>query len=460
MFTREQVQAMAPDASSLKAANGLASDNKWISLGANGQAIWGECKGSGAKPYQTQVELPSAVTRCSCPSRKFPCKHALALLLMSAQQVPRMASASEPPQWVTEWLASRQERAAKREEKAANTKPADPAKLAANAAKRQNTRWQRMENGAQELQRWLTDQFQRGFASFEHKQSKNWQDIAARMVDAQAPGLARYIQNALQIMLSGKDQQQYAIEQLGLLQLLLTAALRKQELSQAQQADVQTAMGWALDKEDIQLRTTPVTDQWLVLGQKMHELDARLTERRIWLWGQTTKQYALLLDFAFQGRGLEWLWKNNQSYQATLAYYPGSVPMRAISIHQGKPIPAQPGTGANTSTDWPDIASTQSFELASTMYAMNPWLPQVPVLLPETHIIPIPDENKWLAHTTEGYYYLSIQDKAAWELMAYTAGQPLTLFAEWNGRNLCPLSAKSQQHKNRQPWFNLNEGGF
>jgi SWIM zinc finger len=43
--------------------------------------VWGLCAGSGKRPYQTVVDLTGPAYKCSCPSRKFPCKHALALLL-------------------------------------------------------------------------------------------------------------------------------------------------------------------------------------------------------------------------------------------------------------------------------------------------------------------------------------------------------------------------------------------
>ncbi len=125
-LNRDQVLALAPDASSAKAATGLLADGKWDTLGADARALWGECKGSGAKPYQVQVELGALASRCSCPSRKFPCKHGLALMLMYAQGNPRFASASAPPDWVTQWLVSRQERSAKKEAAAASPSRSNP----------------------------------------------------------------------------------------------------------------------------------------------------------------------------------------------------------------------------------------------------------------------------------------------------------------------------------------------
>ncbi len=45
----------------------------------------GLCQGSGRQPYQARVDLAEPAFKCSCPSRKFPCKHGLALLLLFAK---------------------------------------------------------------------------------------------------------------------------------------------------------------------------------------------------------------------------------------------------------------------------------------------------------------------------------------------------------------------------------------
>ncbi|HYE72970.1 MAG TPA: SWIM zinc finger family protein, partial [Blastocatellia bacterium] len=52
-LTSEQIIALAPDASSAKAGQGLANARHWVTLGCNDQFVWGECQGSGKTPYQT-----------------------------------------------------------------------------------------------------------------------------------------------------------------------------------------------------------------------------------------------------------------------------------------------------------------------------------------------------------------------------------------------------------------------
>jgi len=52
-------------------------------ISGDGTLLLGECPGSGKSPYSCSVDFinPNApVSRCTCPSRRFPCKHCVALL--------------------------------------------------------------------------------------------------------------------------------------------------------------------------------------------------------------------------------------------------------------------------------------------------------------------------------------------------------------------------------------------
>src|SRR5438477_1436679 len=120
-LTIEQVTALAPDASSAAAAKKLATPAAWRGLGQNATALWGECQGSAL--YQVRVDLADLTAKCSCPSRKFPCKHAIGLLLLAAT-TPAALPGSEPPEWVSDWLGRRATAAGRREEK--KTQQGDP----------------------------------------------------------------------------------------------------------------------------------------------------------------------------------------------------------------------------------------------------------------------------------------------------------------------------------------------
>src|SRR5512145_897060 len=131
---RDQIIALSPDAAAAKAAQELTTLRKWVTLGAGETALWGECQGSGAKPYQVSIDLTGPAFKCSCPSRKFPCKHGIGLFLILAQQ-PGILTEKSPPPWTIEWLSKRVEKEEKKASKLAEPeKPVDPEGAAKAAA--------------------------------------------------------------------------------------------------------------------------------------------------------------------------------------------------------------------------------------------------------------------------------------------------------------------------------------
>lgn len=192
-----------------------------------------------------------------------------------------------------------------------------------------------------------------------------------------------------------------------------------------------------MDKEEVlsglQEHTITIEDQWLVIGQITEQLeDDRLTERRIWFYGKNSKKYALLLDFAFQGKGFESTWHNQHSYQATLKYYPSQAPLRVLVVeHDPQPF---------SQINWPQITLQNSIDHTSALFAMVPWLARAPIFLPNTKIILYADQ--WLLQTQTGVFDLNICDSDAWMLLAFSGGKLLDIFAEWNGNELTPLSAQ------------------
>ena len=78
-LTTNKITELAPDQASLNAAHKLMKPGKWPTLAQHGDLVWGECQGSGANPYRTVFDRSNAGYKCTCPSRKFPCKHVLAV---------------------------------------------------------------------------------------------------------------------------------------------------------------------------------------------------------------------------------------------------------------------------------------------------------------------------------------------------------------------------------------------
>jgi hypothetical protein len=144
-LTSEGVAALAPDAKVAAAGKKLGTPKFWQSLGCNQEALWGECRGSAV--YQVRVDLSDLAVKCSCPSRKQPCKHVIGLLFLSLEATP---SETSSPDWVTDWLARRAAR--KRAGASAETAPDPEAK-----EKRAKKQLSRVAAGLEALDLWMED---------------------------------------------------------------------------------------------------------------------------------------------------------------------------------------------------------------------------------------------------------------------------------------------------------------
>ena len=105
----------------------------------DGGLYWAQCAGSGKTPYRVSIDwtVPEApVCRCSCPSRQFPCKHALGL--MFEQLAGKPFETAEIPQDIAEKRAKQAARAAKKEESAGS--PPKPKRVNAAAQKKKLTK--------------------------------------------------------------------------------------------------------------------------------------------------------------------------------------------------------------------------------------------------------------------------------------------------------------------------------
>ncbi|MEG0922890.1 MAG: SWIM zinc finger family protein [Comamonas sp.] len=430
LATEAEVLALSPDAASSKAAKGLQSISKWPSVGSNDAAVWGECQGSGSKPYQTQVDLSGPAFKCSCPSRKFPCKHGLALMLLrAAHQVPE---GGDQPEWVNSWLGSRQDKVEKKEAKAAAiaaAPPPDPEALAKQQTKRDDKRWDKVSAGMQELSLWMQDMVRTGLASQagDSHTRQHWNTMAARMVDAQATGMAARIKEAWELIESHPQWARDLLVQLGHWQLLVDAVERRESLSPETRADVMAALGWPMDKAEVQARGEAVQDDWLVVGVRMIEREGRLTERRVWLQGLQTGRMALVLDYSQGGRGFESAWVAANHYRCTLNFYPGQAALRAIAAN------GMQGMDGNGAAPLTTAVLGDTLQNLSQRIAGNPLQHVQPLWCTQAHLLFVGGQwmAAWQQSSTQAPVPVAIADDEAWHLLAVTGGAPLVLFGEW-----------------------------
>jgi hypothetical protein len=433
VWTRDDVLRLAPDAGSAKSGQDLGQPRKWVSLGHDGVALWGECQGSGAKPYRVQVELAEPAFKCSCPSRKFPCKHGLGLMLILAT-TPDAVGSLERPDWVSEWLASRAERASKAAER--KERPAAPRDPAAQA-KRRAQRIERARIGLADLSVWICDLIRAGLTAVPSKGFEYFDGQARRMVDAQAPGVARLVRNLGSLAAGGAGWQRPFLEQLSLVYLLARAVERFDALPENVRADVESAVGIATAADE--LTPLPATaDVWQVIAQEV-EWEDRLRVERTWLYGVKTKRPALVLQFAHGTAAFDAALSPGTQIEGELVYYPGSGPRAAVRD-------IRPTGTALKSLD--GCASLDELlDIYSTAIAANLWQEELCVAIKGVRPAR-QDDAWWIVDSTGAALPARVREVEGLLLLAISGGMPVDLAAAYDGRAIRPLAvvAMGQWH--------------
>ncbi|MFD0630978.1 SWIM zinc finger family protein [Catenulispora yoronensis] len=411
-WTAAQVNSLAPDASSQKAGAKLGVPGPWSDTGhqESERLLWGDCKGSGSKPYQVTVSVADSDTAysCTCPSRKFPCKHALGLLLLWAAGT--IAAAEELPDRVEAWAASRKDRA----EKSAARSAAKAEKAAADpegAAKRAAQRAERVGNGLADLDRWLTDQIAAGISDSGTLSYSAVDPVAKRLVDAQAPGVANRVRTLASARSSAGDRWPDAVlTEFARLHLLCEAWSRLAELPPPMRDTVRRRVGISVDADAVRRDGERVADRWHVLGTRDRAAD-KLTERRIWLRGAESGRLALLLAFGAMQQAPTLALPVGAVYDAEMAFHSEALPLRA-QMESGELVDVAAVPTGGTLQDAAD-----AFAAA---LAVDPWQEGWPVVV----VRAVPDRAGELSDAEGRRVPLICEETALWRLLAVSGATP------------------------------------
>lgn len=410
-LTEDHIFALAPDEASKKAGQGLAIPSKWVTRGINEKTLWGECQGSGSKPYQTQVDLTAMAFKCSCPSRKFPCKHGLGLLLLCARN-PNLFINADMPMWVNDWINKRSEKEEKKTEKA--DKPVDEVAH----AKRQQAREQKVSAGISELLIWIKDIVRNGILTVPEKNAAYWDNMSRRMVDAQATGLAALIKELSATNFWNEGWQSSFMDDLLRLYIVAESYQHLPAINPALQQDIRTVIGFTINQDELK-QQAGIIDTWLVLGKESTE-EQQLTIEQNWLYGMQTNQYALVLQFITKGQTTQLSLTPGMYLQAELAYFPSTIPYRAIIKNHTTLNNTQAPVKQHYS-GWKEVAAHET-ELNSQL----PFRNTMPCIV--ASLTPVHYQKQWWLQDAEGFMcQISAGFKDLWQLMAISGGQPLTM---------------------------------
>jgi hypothetical protein len=459
------IEDLAPDQSSLAAAKKLLSANNWPMLGQSQahDSIWGQCKGSGANPYLTMADVVNHGYKCTCPSRKFPCKHVLALMWIYNGNSSSFAP-SEPPEWVMEWLSRRRRPAAV--SAAEETLPAKPAKdiqaaeteakavladtsadaeaLAKKAEQKQQraiqtelSTQQAVQDGLAELELWIRDQLRTGLMGLSKALRERTRRISARLVDAKAPVLASRIDELYSMSAHYPLERQvgYVLQELAAW-LLLSRAYQLNP----KDPDARRALIGAENREQLEtLQCQKIKGRWLCLGEKIETRRDGLVSHSSYLWPLDTANDsslltpALLLDHhpASVGKRQSSLRAGTQ-LEGELVFYPSRLPQRALLADYSIAHATTPTTAA-----WQTIAAQSVSAQLLAVRQQLPWALDVAVLVGPCSLLSDDQHNYWLKTAQE---IIPLSNSS---IPAPAGGPLLNAFIVWNGQQAEVLTAVS-----------------
>jgi hypothetical protein len=299
------------------------------------------------------------------------------------------------------------------------------------ARRRAERRAERITAGATELERRLADLLRAGLAGAEQAGYGLWEETAARMVDAQASGLASRVRELGAIPSSGPDWPVRLLEESALLHLLNRAWLRREQLPDGLAATVRARTGLSATPSG-----PPIRDRWLVLTQ-YDTPDSRLTTRRIWLYGADSHRTALVLSYGAAGRAPELALPVGLALEAEVSPYPGGARQRAAL---GERFAAPVATDIRP----PGVSTAQATARYGTALRDDPWLESVPVTL--DRVVPARDGDAWQLADADEDTALPLTPAVRsrpglWRLVALSGGAPVKVFGECGHRGFTPLTA-------------------
>jgi hypothetical protein len=272
-ITQHFIEAAAPNAEAAKNGRGLLLKNKFLTLHHSpDETLWfGRCQGSGKTPYLCSADFAvpeKPVYRCTCPSRQFPCKHALGLLYALAEG-KKFTSAEVP-----EELAAKREKVAARVEK--QKADADQPVKINKAALAKKIKAQ--VDGIDLLEKLTQDIVRLGIGNMNAKTAHELEEQARQLGNAYLPGAQAALRNYTKLFYSAEGEERTVAGREAVYSEALDQTCRLHALIRKGRAYLQTRLG---DPE-----LAPETDTgiaaWLGHAWQLRELkEAGLVEENV-----------------------------------------------------------------------------------------------------------------------------------------------------------------------------------
>jgi hypothetical protein len=456
-----KIEALAPDQAALDAARHLLKAATWPTLACDDAGlVWGEAQGSGATPYRVVVSELDAGNKCTCPSRKFPCKHSLALMWVRAEGKLTFVTGT-PPQWVNDWLSRRRgpspatptagagPRASFGDgisggEGVAASDPKAEARAVAQRGRKRQEREATILAGLDELDLWLSDQLERGIAFFVANAASACRPIVKRLVDAQAAALATRLDSLPSRLFSipEAERPEAAVIELGILHLIAEAYRRQDALDPALCEDVRQIVGWTQTRDALLADATAVRSagRWHVIASRTEVQPDKLRRRETWLWrenGGDGLRFAVLMDF-IPLLGAATGWMVGETFEADIVYFGSPVPLRALIATQTSPT-----STAQAIPMRPEAGLAQAWQVYEEALGARPWLGDWPLLFKSARVRRS-GEALFLTDPADAGLCLPIVPDQAANVLPLAEAEVVDGIGIWDGRRIRLTRAETE----------------
>lgn len=182
-ITEEFVRTNAPNSTALNNARKISNSGgfKKLCRSADETLIFGECYGSGSKPYSASVDFSgdTPVFRCSCPSRQIPCKHCLAIMF------DWLSEKSFAIEEIPDDVKRKRDKIAKKAEKDSNDAESSAPKKQNKSAAAKKLKKQR--EGLELAEDFVKDILNRGVCSVTNAVCEQYRSLAKQLGDYYLP---------------------------------------------------------------------------------------------------------------------------------------------------------------------------------------------------------------------------------------------------------------------------------
>jgi len=190
-------------------------------------------------------------------------------------------------------------------------------------------RMQNVQDGIVELKSWMDDLYRTGIGNIPSQGAIFFSDIIAKMIDAQAPGLAAILRKMAANDYQDNNSLEKLLRSLTQLKLLLACFDQREEISENLLMDVRHSIGWYSNKQDV-LKSDGTRDNWLCIWRTLERTDDNIVTEKLWFYGLNTKQFGVLFNFFIGFQKPIITIKEGMLIDASVCYYASALPLRFL----------------------------------------------------------------------------------------------------------------------------------